>query len=43
MMKKIRIIGERIGMVEAVLLEDRNPETVRAIWEKLPFEDLYTP
>ncbi len=38
MMRKIRIISERIGVVEALLLEDRNPETVEAIWESLPIE-----
>lgn len=37
-MKKIRIISDRIGVVEAELLEDKNPKTVAAIWEKLPFE-----
>jgi len=38
MVKKIKIINERIGVVEAELLEDKNPETVKAIWENLPFE-----
>ncbi|MEM2110777.1 MAG: cyclophilin-like fold protein [Candidatus Bathyarchaeia archaeon] len=38
MVKKIKIINEKIGEVEAELLEDRNPKTVKAIWEKLPFE-----
>lgn len=38
MVKKIRIISEKIGVVEAELLEDKNPETVKAIWEALPFE-----
>jgi len=38
MVKKIRIISEKIGVVEAELLEDKNPKTVRAIWDKLPFE-----
>lgn len=37
-MKKIKIISDRIGTVEAELLEDKNPKTVAAIWEKLPFE-----
>ncbi len=37
-MKKIKIISDRIGVVEAELLEDKNPQTVAAIWEKLPFE-----
>lgn len=38
MVKKIKIICESIEMVEADLLEEDNPETVRAIWENLPFE-----
>lgn len=38
MVKKIKIISEKIGEVEAELLEDRNPETVKAIWNNLPFE-----
>ncbi|MBS7624942.1 DUF3830 family protein [Candidatus Bathyarchaeota archaeon] len=38
LVKKIRIISDRIGVVEAELLEDKNPKTVAAIWEKLPFE-----
>jgi len=37
-LKKIKIISDRIGVVEAELLEDKNPQTVAAIWEKLPFE-----
>jgi len=37
-LKKIRIISDRIGVVEAELLEEKNPKTVAAIWEKLPFE-----
>jgi len=37
-LKKIKIISDRIGVVEAELLEDKNPRTVAAIWEKLPFE-----
>jgi hypothetical protein len=36
--KKIKIISDKIGVVEAELLEDKNPKTVAAIWEKLPFE-----
>ena len=35
---KIKIISEKIGEVEADLLEDKNPETVKVIWAKLPFE-----
>jgi hypothetical protein len=38
MAKKIIIKSDRIGAVEAELLEDKNPRTVSAIWEKLPFE-----
>ena len=38
MEKNIQITSERIGVVEAELLEDRNPATVKAIWEDLPFE-----
>ncbi|MFQ6095589.1 MAG: cyclophilin-like fold protein [Candidatus Bathyarchaeia archaeon] len=38
MVKKIKIVTEATGEVEAELLEDRNPETAKAIWEKLPIE-----
>ena len=38
MVKKIKIIIERIGEVEAELLEEKNPKTVEAIWNALPFE-----
>lgn len=38
MLKKIKIISKSVGTVETELLEDRNPKTVRAIWESLPFE-----
>jgi hypothetical protein len=37
-LKKVKILSKRIEAVEAELLEDRNPLTVRAIWENLPFE-----
>ncbi len=37
-MKKIKIISDKIGTVQAKLLEDRNPKTVKAIWESLPCE-----
>ena len=37
MVKKIKIISEWIGVVEAELLEDRNPKTVNSIWQNLPF------
>ena len=38
MVKKIRIISKNIGVVEAELMEDRNPATVDAVWESLPFD-----
>ncbi len=38
MAKKIRIVSDKIGAVEAELLEERNPRTANAIWEALPFE-----
>jgi hypothetical protein len=38
MTKKIKIISEKVAEVEAELLEDKNPETAKAIWEALPFE-----
>ncbi len=38
MVKRIRIASDKIGTVEAELLEDKSPETVKAIWEKLPFD-----
>jgi len=38
MVKKIKIVSEKIGAVEADLLEDKNPKTVKALWEKLPLE-----
>lgn len=36
MVKKIKIVTEVTGEVEAEILEDKNPKTARAIWEKLP-------
>jgi len=38
MARKIKIISEKIGEVEAELLEAQSPETVEAIWQALPFE-----
>jgi len=38
MVKRIRIVTEATGEVEAELFEDRNPNTAKAIWEKLPIE-----
>ena len=37
-MKTIRIITDKVGVVEAELLEEKNPETVQAIWESLPIQ-----
>lgn len=37
-MKRIKIITEATGPVEAEIIEDRNPKTSKAIWDKLPFE-----
>ena len=38
MVKKIKIVTEATGEVEAGILDDKNPETAKAIWEKLPIE-----
>jgi hypothetical protein len=35
--KKIKIITDITGCVEAELLEEKNPVTVNAIWKALPF------
>ena len=37
-MKKIIIRNELIGEMSATLLLDKNPETVKAIWDVLPLE-----
>ena len=37
-MDYIIIENEKIGQIRAKLLTDKNPETCKAIWEKLPFE-----
>ena len=37
-MDYIIIENEKIGQIKARLLSDKNPETCRAIWEKLPLE-----
>jgi hypothetical protein len=37
-MEYIIIENENIGQIKAKLLVDKNPETCKAIWEKLPFE-----
>jgi len=36
--RKIKIVSEKIGAVEAELLEDKNPKTAKAVWEALPIE-----
>ena len=36
MMKYIIIENEKIGQVKAILLQERNPETCKAIWDNLP-------
>ena len=38
MVKKIKIITEATGEVEAEILEDKSPTTAKAIWKKLPIE-----
>jgi len=38
MVKKIKIVTNATGEIEAELSEDRNPMTTKAIWEKLPLE-----
>jgi len=38
MAKRIKIISEKIGEVEADLLEEDAPKTVEAVWEALPVE-----
>lgn len=37
MAKRIKIITEATGEVLAELLEEKNPKTVREIWNNLPF------
>ncbi len=37
-MKYIIIENEKIGQIKAKLLEDKNPKTCQAIWDKLPLE-----
>jgi hypothetical protein len=38
MARKIKIASEKVGIVEAELLEEKNPKTVKAVWEALPIE-----
>ncbi|MFX0018737.1 MAG: cyclophilin-like fold protein [Promethearchaeota archaeon] len=37
-MEYIVIENDKIGKIKAKLLTDKNPETCKAIWEKLPFD-----
>lgn len=37
-MRKIKIICDRFGEIEANLSENKNPKTMNAIWDILPFE-----
>jgi hypothetical protein len=36
-MRKIKLISDKIGEIEALLLEEKNPKTVQKIWDALPF------
>ena len=38
MVKTIKIVSERIGIVEAEIIEEKNSKTSKAIWDALPFE-----
>lgn len=38
MARKIKIASEKVGIVEVELLEEKNPKTVKAVWEALPIE-----
>ena len=38
MVKRIKIVTEAAGEVEAEIFEDKNPKTSKGIWEKLPLE-----
>jgi hypothetical protein len=38
MARKIKIVSEKIGIVEVELLDEKNPKTVKAVWEALPIE-----
>ena len=38
MVKKIKIITDATGAVEAEIIEEKNPKTAKAIWEALPLE-----
>jgi hypothetical protein len=37
-MKKIKIVTEVTGAVEARIIEKKNPKTAQAVWNKLPIE-----
>ncbi len=36
-MRKIKLISEKFGEIEATLLEEKNPKTSQKIWDSLPF------
>jgi len=38
MVKMIKVISEKIGVIEAEIVEEKNPKTAKAIWDALPFE-----
>jgi hypothetical protein len=38
MARKIKIVSEKVGIVEAELVEEKNPKTVKAVWDALPIE-----
>jgi hypothetical protein len=38
MVKMIKILSKEIGVVEAEIVEVKNPKTAKAIWDALPFE-----
>lgn len=36
-MRKIKLISDETGEIEALLMEEKNPKTVQKIWDALPF------
>jgi len=36
-MRNIKLISDKLGVIEALLLEEKNPKTVQKIWDALPF------
>jgi hypothetical protein len=36
-MRKIKLTAEKLGEIEALILEEKNPKTVQKIWDVLPF------